>query len=281
MSKTLLTVSMQKASQQISQRIKLGNEILNRPKPQTITRTFVNNIRDSIKKWNDYNSTFLKKLFSDESVAEKYDSIESAKSYNSMRDYYNKIIELCYLKISELESIKERLGLYKKSAVVTKTLNKTNEESTLSNTDHKNVFVVHGRNTKLRDSLFDFLRSIGLKPIEWNQAIAATNKGTPSVEEILDAAFSHAQAVVVLLSGDDEARLEKQFLVDNDEYYEKQLTPQARPNVLFEAGMAMGRNPDRTVLIQIGQLRPWSDIGGDILLILIAVLLNATSWKQN
>ncbi|WP_290471296.1 hypothetical protein [Leifsonia sp. 71-9] len=39
------------------------------------------------------------------------------------------------------------------------------------------VFVVHGRNAAARDSMFTFLRSLGLKPIEWDQAIALTGKG--------------------------------------------------------------------------------------------------------
>lgn len=128
--------------------------------------------------------------------------------------------------------------------------------------DKRRVFVIHGRDIKLRDSLFDFLGSIGLSPIEWSQAIAATKKGTPDISQILDSAFNEAQALVVLLTGDDIAQLHQEFLHKNDPFYERELTLQARANVLFEAGMAMGRYPERTVLVQIGKLRPWSDIGG-------------------
>jgi predicted nucleotide-binding protein len=128
--------------------------------------------------------------------------------------------------------------------------------------DPTKVFVVHGRNTKLLQAMFAFLRSIGLNPIEWNQAIAGTKKGSPSIAEILDTAFNEAQAVIVLLTGDDEAKLRRQFLKNNDPDYERQLTPQSRPNVLFESGMAIGRQPDRTILVQIGEQRPFTDIAG-------------------
>jgi predicted nucleotide-binding protein len=124
------------------------------------------------------------------------------------------------------------------------------------------VFVVHGRNQKARDALFSFLRSIGLHPLEWLEAIQATGKPSPYIGDILDAAFSYAQAIVVLFSPDDEARLREQFQSEGDPSHEKELTSQARPNVLFEAGMAMGRDPDRTVLIEVGHLRPFSDIAG-------------------
>ena len=124
------------------------------------------------------------------------------------------------------------------------------------------VFLVHGRNEKLRRSLFRFLRSVGLHPIEWREAIARTGKPSPYVGEILDTAFREAVAVLVLLSPDDEARLKPQFHKANDPLYEKQLSGQARPNVLFEAGMAFGRNPEGTVLIQMGEVRPFSDVAG-------------------
>ena len=110
--------------------------------------------------------------------------------------------------------------------------------------------------------MFAFLRSIGLEPIEWTEAVKWTKSGSPHVGEILDAAFNRAQAIVVLMTPDDEARLRLEFQYGNDPPYEKKLTPQARPNVIFEAGMALGRDPDRTVLVEIGQLRPFSDIAG-------------------
>ena len=128
--------------------------------------------------------------------------------------------------------------------------------------NRKKVFVVHGRNPKLRSALFVFLRAIGLNPTEWAQAVKDTGKSAPYVGEILDTAFSTAQAVVVLFTQDDRAYLRESLRRSNDPPYESTHTLQARPNVLFEAGMAMGRCPDRTVLVQIGNLRPFSDIGG-------------------
>jgi len=129
-------------------------------------------------------------------------------------------------------------------------------------TSPKKVFVVHGRNDKLRESMFNFLRALGLNPVEWSQAIQATQKASPYIGEILDIAFGQARAIIVMFSGDDEARLLKEFWGENDPVYEKESTPQSRPNVIFEAGMAMGRNEDRTILVQLGELRPISDIAG-------------------
>ncbi|MBZ5652350.1 MAG: nucleotide-binding protein [Acidobacteriia bacterium] len=47
------------------------------------------------------------------------------------------------------------------------------------------VWVVYGRNETLRKSLFAFLRSVGLAPIEWDSAIAHTQKGSAYIGEIL------------------------------------------------------------------------------------------------
>ena len=128
--------------------------------------------------------------------------------------------------------------------------------------DRRAVFVVHGRNELARIAMFDFLRSLRLMPIEWSEAVHATGRPSPYVGDILEAAFRRAQAVLVLMTPDDEARLRPDLLEPSDPSHERTLTPQARANVLFEAGMAMAWDEDRTVLVELGRCRPFSDIGG-------------------
>lgn len=142
------------------------------------------------------------------------------------------------------------------------TTNSDEARVALSNViDSRSVFVVHGRNDAARKAMFDFLRSIDLKPIEWSRAIELTGKGTPYIGEVLDVAFRHAQAVVVLMTPDEVAYLQPSY--GHGEHDPETLpAPQARPNVLFEAGMALGRNPDRTILVELGTVRPFSDVAG-------------------
>ena len=131
-----------------------------------------------------------------------------------------------------------------------------------SPSDTATVFVVHGRNLTARDAMFAFLRSINLHPLDWSEAVQAAGKPLPYVDQVLDAAFSAAHAVIVLLTPDDEARLRDAFRAPVEPSHETELTGQARPNVLFEAGMAMSRSHERTVLVELGVLRPFSDIAG-------------------
>lgn len=133
-------------------------------------------------------------------------------------------------------------------------------QKSIQKTNSRNVFVVHGRNLNARDAMFAFLQSIGLDPIEWSEAVKMTGTGSPYIGEILQNAFAQAQAVVVLFTGDDFAKLDERLLDKGEPAEVPQ--PQARANVLFEAGMAFGLHPKRTVLVELGRLRAFSDIGG-------------------
>lgn len=123
----------------------------------------------------------------------------------------------------------------------------------------RKVFVVYGRDERLRNSLFQFLRALGLEPLEWNQLIKLTGKGSPYVGDILRSGFEFAQAILVLLSPDEGATLRKDL---QSEPSDAGTFPQPRPNVMVEAGMALGINEDRTILVQIGSVRRITDLEG-------------------
>jgi predicted nucleotide-binding protein len=107
-----------------------------------------------------------------------------------------------------------------------------------------------------------FLRELGLQPLEWGDLVEATGNPAPTIIEILRAGFDKAQAAVVLFTPEDEARLLPEFLVESDGIHERRLTPQPRPNVIFEAGMVMAHFPKRTVIVQVGQIREFTDLAG-------------------
>jgi predicted nucleotide-binding protein len=125
----------------------------------------------------------------------------------------------------------------------------------------KNVMVVYGRNRQISDSMFSFLRALKLNPIEWSEAVKETGKGSPYVGEILDAAFKMAQAVVVLLTPDEQIQLRRELCSDKDEY-EHERGFQPRANVLIEAGMALAKAEPRTVLVEFGDVLRASDLDG-------------------
>jgi predicted nucleotide-binding protein len=120
--------------------------------------------------------------------------------------------------------------------------------------------VVHGRNLKARDALFTFLRALGLAPVEWEEAIAATGMSTPHNLEAVRAAMEMSQAVVVLLTAEDQAGLLPALTGANAE--DMSLRGQPRQNVILEAGIAIGIDQSRTILVQLGTLRSASDFDG-------------------
>ncbi|MDX1982044.1 MAG: nucleotide-binding protein [Bryobacteraceae bacterium] len=120
------------------------------------------------------------------------------------------------------------------------------------------VFVVHGRNMAARNAVFTFLQSLGLNPLEWDDAVKSTGDAAPYVGTVLKAGFKQAQAILVLLTGDDFAVLDPAY----QQPYEDASVPQPRQNVAFEAGMALAKYPGRTILASLGRVTLFSDIVG-------------------
>lgn len=112
--------------------------------------------------------------------------------------------------------------------------------------------------------MYQFLGALGLKPQEWGHAIRAASRkgGNPYVNEAVTKIMEQAQAIVVLLTPDDEAKLKEQFVGKHERQSEGKLRGQARPNVIFETGVAIGTHHRKTVMVQIGDVKPFTDIGG-------------------
>jgi predicted nucleotide-binding protein len=125
--------------------------------------------------------------------------------------------------------------------------------------DPHKVFVVNGRNEAVRIAMFELLRAFGLHPLEWTELRAATRKPSSYIGEILDAGFAMSQACVVLMTPDEEVRLREDFVEDE---LERIVAHQPRPNVLIEAGMALDKYRDRTVIVELGKMRQVSDLAG-------------------
>lgn len=134
--------------------------------------------------------------------------------------------------------------------------------------------VVHGRNVRARDAMFQFLRSVGLAPIEWESAVAETGTGSPHNLGAVRAAMEIAQAVVVVLTAEDRAGLLPDLTFDGDE--DVALRGQPRQNVILEAGLAMGVGRDRVILVELGPIRRASDFEG----LNVVRLTNAAATRQ-
>lgn len=126
--------------------------------------------------------------------------------------------------------------------------------------DKRSVFIVHGRDHHNLEALRRLLRKMDIRPLSW--ADAEAHAEAQETLKIVEAGMAVAQAVIVLFTPDDEARLHPRFHKEGDPSYETQPTGQARPNVILEAGMAYAKDPKRTIFARFGRLREISDIAG-------------------
>ena len=183
-----------------------------------------------------------------------FDTIEEVRSAPACRTLYSAQFSIEALRLAELRVAELRIAGRIPRDPEEIIIDTREPLRRIDTNKRKTVFVVHGRNTKARDSMYAFLRAIGLNPINLPEAMLSSKKVTPYIGEMVDFAFSLAQAIVVLMTPDDVGYLQKQFRKSGDLDHDIRPTPQARLNVIFEAGLAMGSARDRTILVKLGQL---------------------------
>ena len=123
--------------------------------------------------------------------------------------------------------------------------------------DTKAVMVIYGHDLEAKSALFQWLRTIGLEPKEWEQLVKESKSASPYTGQVLQHAFDNVQAVVALFTPDEHVQA---ATAPPGAGHEWRL--QARPNVLVETGMALITHPDSFVIICLGLQE--SDLPSDL-----------------
>ncbi|MEY8492853.1 TIR domain-containing protein [Lachnospiraceae bacterium 29-91] len=121
------------------------------------------------------------------------------------------------------------------------------------------VFVVTGRNDALRLSIFNLLRALKLNPMEWMEVIENAEEPSPYISTAIKKSIDEAAAVIIIMAPEEEAKLIEELQTETND---DQLFKQPRPNVIFEAGLALGLKESKTIILQFGEMRIFSDILG-------------------
>lgn len=199
--------------------------------------------------WDDYNDTLLGSLFEGESEGKRYAGHPGVIFFggpaplgDEIRSFRADVGE----KVQRLESLVHRLGLFEEISPV-QTAAPQPAESAVAN---RRVFVVHGRDEGLKQSVARFIDTIELKAIILEEQ---PGMGRTIIEKFEDHA-SNVGYAVVLLTPDDVGKLDGSASPEQK---------RARQNVLFELGYfaaKLGRG--KVCLLRRGQLEMPSDLAG-------------------
>jgi predicted nucleotide-binding protein len=258
--KTELTIDISDAEAQLKDRVAKGRELLSFP---IDTKEGLEESRKRYYTWDEYNTTLLERIFSTEELSHEYSywGIMAVGGPRSLTDEVNQFLDDVNGKIRRLESIVERLPLYggdKKTGL-------TRSGVTMATAASRHVFVVHGRNNELKETVARYLAQLRLEPVILHEQPSAGRTVIEKFESHCDACFA-----VILLTPDDVGCLSPATSLDA-------LGKRARQNVVFEWGFFVAKLGRRNVcaLVAEGVELP-SDMGG----IVFIPLDQYGAWKM-
>lgn len=259
-----LIVSKESFLSKLLERVELGKELVERK--VTNVEELEQNEKDFYK-WNDYNSEYLKQSFNNEDNEYKvnYDRVNSFGGFiiggsydNSSQKRLQDLKEDIENKVNFLEKLIDKVDLLK-SEVETAAVKISKQPISPSN--YSKIFIVHGHNVAVQQSVARTVEKLGLTPIILHEQ---ANAGKTIIEKF--EANSEVGFAIILLTDDDEGKSKTDI----------ELQKRARQNVVLELGYFIGKlGRDRVLPLYTEGVELPSDIHG----LLYVPIDKADTWK--
>ncbi len=240
--KPALLVFRREAEEKLSEQIREGEALLTRQ--PSWSKDALQELQDGAQTWTEYASSLLKSLFSTEEFAAEFEQSTGGAWYVGMPlgERWQRELEEITEKVRRLRSIMGRLPMVPEPVSSEVRLPRAAANS-------RDVFVVHGHDDAVKESVARFLGKLALNPVILHEQ---PNKGRTTIEKF--EGHSDVGFAVVLLTGDD---------VGGEAATPVKLSPRARQNVVLELGYFMGKlGRDRVCALYKEGVEIPSDIHG-------------------
>jgi predicted nucleotide-binding protein len=255
-----LIVKKESFKDKLNERIEIGKKILNQPITNEIQ---YEELKTDFYKWDNYNSEYLKHAFNNNKDSEykvTYDDVNCYNytySRNTLQEKHQALQKDIRNKINNLETLVNKIDLLKSE--VPEQLTIRNSVSLSEN--NNDIFIVHGHNTGLIDSIARVIKNLDLNPIILYEQ---PNNGDTIIEKFEK--HSEVGFAIIIMTGDDEGKAKT----------ETDLKNRARQNVILELGYFIGKLGRKRVLSLYSEdVELPSDIHG----LLYTQIDKAGNWK--
>jgi len=224
--------------EQFDQLINEGRNLLTR-------RDHVSEIHDDFNDWFDSVAKWLQESFPNSAFSADWSSL--GVSYLVRQGGYD---NSTYATTLFQQMVQTRLKWLSNLMVAWQNTRSTQAEKAVNLIISKKVFIVHGRNNEMKETVSRFLEKLGLEPIILHEQ---PNAGRTIIEKFLE--YADVSFAIILMTPDDSGGL-------IGELFEKQ-KPRARQNVILELGFFLGKiGRERTCIIYDQSVEIPSDYNG-------------------
>lgn len=221
----ILKVAPEEASKLIRWRLEVGNQI-GEVFVSKLGRVQLYSTAADLDKWDKFNTTLLKNLFTTMSFATNYGTLKPSLDSitgKSLEEWQRRLTGWFLGKITALESIDEQLVLFDKAPQSV-----TAKREVIKPLGSK-VFIVHGHDEAVKQSVARFLEHLDLDVVILHEK---PDRGRTTIEKLVEESDMGVGYAVVLLTGDDVGKLVSEG---------GEPSPRARQNVILELGYFLAK----------------------------------------